>query len=110
MAGPSGDPRVADAAARLIEHPSMTTLQAMTLARFSKKECNNRKIQQNISKRKTQLLAASNRMNAKGPPHNVTIADPSTSMGSSLTDSGNNHRYSSGRPEKNTSYSSKTSR
>ena len=80
-----GDPRVTEAAALLIEQPSMTILQAMALSKFTKRECNSRSIQKNISKKKSRVLAASNRMNNEPVPSSVTTGNRSASVRSSLT-------------------------
>ena len=87
--GRDGDPRVAEAAALLIEQPSMTIAQAMAISKFNKRECNNRAIVKNISKKKARVLAASQRMNNEPIPSTVTTTstNKSSSVRSTLSSS-----------------------
>ena len=82
--GPDGDPRVAEAAALLIEQPSMTISLAMALSKFTKCECNNRAIVKNVSKKKARVLAASQRMNNEPIPSSVTTTHKSASVRSAI--------------------------
>jgi len=85
--GCDGDPRVAEAAALLIEQPSLTLSLAMALSKFTKRECNNRAIVKNVSKKKARVLAASQRMNNEPIPSSVTTTHKSTSVRSTLSGS-----------------------
>ena len=85
--GRDHDPRVAEAAALLIEQSSMTILQAMAISKFNKQECNNCAIMKNISKMKARVLAASQCINSEPIPSSVTSTDKSASVRSTLSSS-----------------------
>ena len=94
--GRDGDPRVAEAAALLIEQPSMTILQAMALSKFNKRECKSRSVQKNISKKKARVLAASHRMNNEPIPSSVTTSNKPASVRSTLSSSSTGGQQTSG--------------
>jgi len=85
--GRDGDPRVAEAAALLIKQPTLTIAQAMAISKFNKRECNNRAIVKNISKKKARVLAASQRINSEPIPSSVTTTNKTASVRSTLSSS-----------------------
>jgi hypothetical protein len=75
--GPTGVGRIYDAATKAIQHPTLPIAEAMRLAGFNKKECQNRKKQQNASKKKNRITSAT-KLSQVPCDGNIDLAQQST--------------------------------